>query len=450
MSQMNQSPVQPPREPSRIRRMLVELATMAINNWPTKLLALVLAIALWGGLITQDPSLTRERTFRNVAVSINGSDTLKRNGLIVTSDLNELLNDVTIVVNVPQMQYANAQASNFNARIDLTRIKQAGEQEISILTTNSSTYGKVAEVEPATVRVMVEEYESVGFIPVNVVQSGEAPAGYYVGEMTCDPARITVSGPKSLVDRVVRAEVVIEQSELPAREGTVENAVSFSLLDRNGDVIDSDMLQVTSDSVLRSHINVSIQMYAKREIDLQSDPTALYRGRPADGYEVTEVIVSPQIVTLAGKQSIIDSVSTLSAQTPMSISGSSETVSGTVELKSLVNVVSMSAKQAAVTVVIQPIREERRFTSVPLTISNVPEGMTAAGPYTATVIVNGPQTWIGTLKKSSLSVSCDAEGLAEGEHELPLVCEIADSVGIDYTIEIDPAIVRVTISANDE
>ncbi len=446
MSQLtNQSGAQPPRDSSKVLRTLRQLVRMALNNWPAKLLALLLAIALWAGLITQDPSLTRERVFRDVSVSVNGSDTLKRNGLIVTSDLTALLDDVSVTVDVPQMQYNNATAANFNIRVDLSRIKEAGEQEISILTTNSSTYGRVSEVSPATVTVMVEDYISEGFIPVNVLKVGHAPEGYYASEPTCDPARITVSGPRSLVERIDRAEIVLDQALLPAREGAVEKAVDFVLLDEHGEEISSDMLQVTSDSVLRTRINVAVQMYAERTIDLRGENAVLYTGTPAAGYEVTEVIVSPESITVAGRKSIIESIRTLSARTPLSIHGKRETVTGTVEMRTLLNVASMSATQAEVTVVIQPIREEKVFQAVPLTITNVPDGMTAAGPYTATVTVTGAQNWVGTLNKNDLSVTCDVAGLEPGVHELPLTCTIKDSAGENFTVDIEPINVRVTI-----
>jgi len=445
MSQLtNQSGAQPPREPSKAWKLIVQAGKIVLNNWPTKLLALVLAIVLWAGLITQDPSLTRERVFRDVAVSVNGSDTLKRNGLIVTSDLDALLDGVSVTVDVPQMQYNNATASNFNIRVDLTRIKEAGEQEISILTTNSSTYGKVTEIEPATVTVMVEDYISEGFIPVNVLKVGEPPVGYYASEPTCDPARITVSGPRSLVERVDRAEVVLDQSMLPAREGAVEKAAEFVLLDARGEEIASDMLQVTSDSVLRTRINVAVQMYTERTISLL-EGAVLYTGKPMEGYEVTEVIVFPESITVAGKKSIIESIRTVNARTPLSITGKKETVSGTIEMRTLMNVAAMSATQAEVTVVIEPIREEKVFRAVPLTITNVPDGMTAAGPYTATVTVTGPQNWVADLKKADLSVTCDVAGLEPGVHELPLCCTIEGSEGESYTVDIEPMNVRVTI-----
>ena len=44
-------------KPGRGKRLLAFVA----RNWPWKLLSLVLAVCLWAGLITQDPTLTRER-----------------------------------------------------------------------------------------------------------------------------------------------------------------------------------------------------------------------------------------------------------------------------------------------------------------------------------------------------------------------------------------------------
>ena len=57
------------------------------HNWGWKLLALFLAVCLWAGLITQDPTLTREHYFYDVPVTVSGAETLRRNGMIVLSGL---------------------------------------------------------------------------------------------------------------------------------------------------------------------------------------------------------------------------------------------------------------------------------------------------------------------------------------------------------------------------
>lgn len=198
MTQTPSAKPQKKRDP-RLTMLLDGLKRIFIHNWPTKLLALLLAIILWGGLITQDPTLTREKHFSSVSVSVSGEESVKRNGFIVTSDLTSLLGDVSLTADVPQMQYANAKATNYNVRIDLSRISSAGEQEIRILSTNSSTYGTVSSIQPSTVTIDVEEYITRFRIPVSVQTVGSAPEGYYAGAATLDPPTVTISGPKSMV-----------------------------------------------------------------------------------------------------------------------------------------------------------------------------------------------------------------------------------------------------------
>ena len=110
MTQTPSAKPQKKRDP-RLTMLLDGLKRIFIHNWPTKLLALLLAIILWGGLITQDPTLTREKHFSSVSVSVSGEESVKRNGFIVTSDLTSLLGDVSLTADVPQMQYANAKAT---------------------------------------------------------------------------------------------------------------------------------------------------------------------------------------------------------------------------------------------------------------------------------------------------------------------------------------------------
>ena len=87
---MMQNTSQQAPQSSKWKQILQTILRILRNNWPFKLLALLLSIVLWAGLITQDPDLTREKVFDDVKINITGKDALQRNGLIVTSDLNTL------------------------------------------------------------------------------------------------------------------------------------------------------------------------------------------------------------------------------------------------------------------------------------------------------------------------------------------------------------------------
>ena len=70
------------------------------HQWAWKITCLALAICLWGGLISQDATLPREKIFENVKINISGATTMKNNGFIVVEGLDEL-EPIQIKVSVP-------------------------------------------------------------------------------------------------------------------------------------------------------------------------------------------------------------------------------------------------------------------------------------------------------------------------------------------------------------
>ena len=198
------------------------------HNLIWKLLALVLAIALWAGLITQDPTLTRERVFSDVPVTVTGSDTLRRNGLIVTEGLDDISTLVRLKVEVPQREYNTVSSSNYSPRIDLSKITSTGEQSLKIATTSSTTYGTVTEVNPDSVTVKVDNYITSYRLPVTVHVLGDYPSGYYGTTPTLDPSIISVSGPESVVSRIARVGINFDVSLLPAQAGLVRTSLAMA------------------------------------------------------------------------------------------------------------------------------------------------------------------------------------------------------------------------------
>ena len=96
--------------PGRFRIFLHSLGRLITSNWGYKLFSILLAVALWAGLISQDPSVIRNKTFQNVYIEVEGLEDLQKKGRIVTSDLDALLSDVRVTAAVPQLQYEDAEA----------------------------------------------------------------------------------------------------------------------------------------------------------------------------------------------------------------------------------------------------------------------------------------------------------------------------------------------------
>lgn len=440
----NQNPTQEKKENPRVKAVLRKLKSILLENWGTKLLALLIAVALWAGLITQDPTLTREKVFTDAAVTVNGEDTLKRYGFIVLEDIDEVLSGVDVRVNVPQGQYSAAQASNYSIRVELSRLRKAGEHDVKIQSTNSSVYGTVAEIVPASVKLTVDEYVTRYRIPVEVATSGEVAEGFYAMEPSTDPPMIAVSGPKSVVERIVSAQVVADQSTLPAQEGNVRRALAFTLVDENGEAIQSDMLEVTSESVLLDSIIVEQEIYTRRTVAFSD--LGLVTGEPAEGYEIKGVYLTPGSVIIAGRAAAINDINVMYADNTVNVRGATESVAKALKVRQPSTIKYSSTDSVTVAVEIGPVITTRAYE-----IAASLQGLSAAlremgGLRIATVHLTGPQPWLDSLSASDVKLSCDLSTIdGPGTYTLPLNCTVAGSEGQSYTVDIVPASVVVTV-----
>ena len=128
-----------------VKEMLQHLGKVVIHNWPMKLACIVMAILLWGTVISRDETLTRTKVFENVSVMVSNQATMERNGFIVVGGL-EQANNVRVTAEVPQNNYDTATVGNYNLRVDLSSVSAAGEVTVPITHTRNAIYGSVTEL----------------------------------------------------------------------------------------------------------------------------------------------------------------------------------------------------------------------------------------------------------------------------------------------------------------
>ena len=279
------------------------------NGW-LKGLAILISLVLWAGLISQDESVTRDKSFQNVAVSVTGAEGLKSNSMIVVSDLDEMLNDVSIMAAVPQKQYENAEASAYNVRLDLSRIKGTGEQEVKLLSTNSSVFGKVTSINPSSITVDVEDYIIRQRIPVSVPQLEGIPEGWYMSTPSVDPALIAVSGPRSIVQNISRAKAFINTADIEWKEGQIVTSSEIVLYNRSQEVVDSPLVSMTSSNLTIDSVVIEATILPSESFETVD--LIEVTGEVAPGYNIKNLRISPETITLAARQEVLEQVSDLS------------------------------------------------------------------------------------------------------------------------------------------
>ena len=292
--------------------LLKALRHLLLHNGLLKGLAILISIVLWAGLISQDESVTRDKSFQNVAVSVTGAEALKSNSMIVVSDLDEVLNNVSVVAAVPQKQYDAADASAYNVRLDLSRIKGTGRQEVKLLSSNSNIFGKVTSISPSSVTVDVEEYIIRQRIPVSVPQVEGIPEGWYMSTPTVDPALIAVSGPKSIVQNISRARAFIDTADIEWKEGQILTSSAIVLYNRSQEVVDNSLVSMTSSSLKIDSVVIELNILPSESFE--TIDLIQVTGSVAPGYAIKNIRISPEIVTLAARQEVLQQVTDLSLE----------------------------------------------------------------------------------------------------------------------------------------
>ncbi len=283
------------------------------NGW-VKLLAVLISLVLWAGLISQDDSLTRDKTWQNVNVNVSGADTIKRAGYIVVRDLDQILYNVTVTAAVPKKQYDASDISAYNVRVDLSRINGTGSQELRILSTPSNTYGKIVNTIPSVINVEVEEYVVRQRIPVSVAVTGDYQNGWYgewyMSTPTVDPALIAVNGPRTIVQTISRAKVILDPQTLEWSEGTLFTTGDIRLYNRAGEEINNPLIGITTESLSIDTVLIEANVLPVRTFQL-NEQFDLQDSR------ITSVRFSPETVRVAARSEVLEQMDSL----PIDLSG---------------------------------------------------------------------------------------------------------------------------------
>ena len=309
------------------KKIFILLKHIVLHNGWVKLLALLISLILWTGLISQDDTLTRDKTWQNVNVSVNGTDAMKRNGFIVVSDMDEVLSNVTVTAAVPQKQYESAEVSSYNIRVDLSRINGTGSQEVKILSTNSSTYGKVTSTVPSVLNVDVEEYLIRQRIPVTVTIGGDYQNGWYkdwyMPSPSVDPLLVAVSGPRSLVQNILKAKVELDPETIEWAEGSMLSTGMIRLYDRSNEEIESPLLDITTEGLTIDTVLIEGVILPAKTFDISG--YFELQGNVSEGYRVSSIRVSPENIKVAAKTDVLEQLDELMTDRLVNVEGLSET-----------------------------------------------------------------------------------------------------------------------------
>jgi YbbR domain-containing protein len=393
---------------------------LIFHNWPLKLAAIVLASMLYAGFVASQS-----------VQELNDSIAITPRNLSANAFLTGDLPEVTQIRYVSVRDASDrASPDSFRAFIDLAGVQPGtGPTFVAIDVQSVDPRFVVVNFAPPGINVQLDPLDSRD-VPV-VVETGETPAGLDVRPAEVTPKTVKVIGPKSVIDRVVkaRADVVIEPNALD--------------IDRDVSLIPVDILgnRLTPADVEPSTAHVKIAVLSDSQT--RSLPvTPIVTGTAAAGFEAVSVAVTPLIVPVEGDT--VDLVGVRTANTaPLSISGATQDVAADVGLALPPGVLTVGVSTVHVIVHIRAIEGSRDF-DAGIVLSGARSDLDYVLSTThAIATVGGFLADLERLDAATFTVSAPVGGLGPGSHTVKLEVNLA--VGLSL-VSIQPVEVTVTIS----
>lgn len=399
---------------------MVRLLRPIIHNWPLKIAAITMSVLLYGGLVLAQNT----RTFDG-SVPVEGVG--QATDVIVLSDLGAVR---TIRYFAPADLGLRLDSSSFRATVDLEGLDpDAGPASVAIRVIAVDPRIQVLEYEPS--RVIVQLDAVIGrTVPVRVLL-GSVPAGLEVGDPVAEVSEALVSGPRTVVERVVevQARITVDASGID-----INRQVELLPVDAVGEPLGPVDVEPAS-------VRVRLPVYTDRQTrSLPVSPVVV--GTPAAGFEIAAVSVDPAVVSVEGDADDLAALERADTA-PVAVSGASSDVTVAVALALPTGVEALGVGEVTVTVRLRPVTSTRTF-EAGLVLSGARSDRTyALSTDRVLVTIGGSVADLDRLSGTTLVLVLDVTGLEPGDH--PLVPTANLTTGLTL-VAVAPSEVVVTVA----
>ena len=388
-------------------------------------LSVILAVTIWVAAVNDsDPSL-EQSLVAPVPITYAGLG----EGL---QTLGSIPREARLTLRAPTSVWEELTVDDLQLTVDLTGLGE-GEHRLPILATTSRRPVRFVEIRPAEVNLTLEAASSKS-VPVVVDPIGELALGYRTSAIEPTPPQVTVDGPTSLVDRVVSALAAVDQS------GRREDFVATALLI----AVDAAGLEVPGVRLSPAEASLTAtvsQLGGYRLVAV----IPIIEGEPDLGYQITEVGVTPTLVTVfSATPDAVEGLPGYVETEPVDLRGLTGPVEKRVGISVPQDVILVGDETVLVRVGIAPIEITSTLTPR-LTIEGLRPGLFAASsPESVSLILKGPLPTLEKIQPDDLRVAVDVTGLGPGTHQLtPLVVTLPENVLVQSIV---PDSVEVVIS----
>ena len=257
------------------------------NNWGLKMLAFFIAVMLWFIVVNVDNPI-KQNVYTDIPVKVINTEVLAEEQQ--TYQIVDDTHTISVTVTAQRSVLQKISADDISAVADMKELTL--KTQIPIKVTVGGHKIKSVVANPRNLQVKLEEEETKKF-PIIPTTIGTVRDGYALGRIEAVPEKVSIRGPKSVIDEISRVEASVNVSGLSKSQVLASELV---LYDKNNDEMDQKLL---TNNIGSDGVGVSVQILNTQSIPVKFDMTEIHT---APGYEFVGITYEPMEVLLAGER----------------------------------------------------------------------------------------------------------------------------------------------------
>jgi YbbR domain-containing protein len=392
-------------------------------------LSLILAIFAWITAVQQSDPF-EQRRLPGVPLRVN-----VESGLIITNEA-ELPPSVSVLLDGQRNALNLLTSDDVVVTANLNGL-EPGTHTVPLTVTVARDVNP-STIIPSQITVDLEVVASQQ-VPLRARIDNDPPPDMEAGEPQFDVPQVEVSGPQSLVEQVVRADVPVDLTD---QRETFEDDERPIPVDADGDAV---AVTVSPQIV---HVTVPIsQSENVREVNVSLRP----EGELPEGYFLTSLEYEPKTVFVSIPSNAPGSVPNTLFTTPIDLSGRTGDFVETVSIDlSGTGLVPITETNVTVTVGIATQTATAQIDAVNIEqIGGREEFIYRLEPAVVSLIITAPQPVLEELTADDVRVTVDLSGLgASGTYTLVPVAALQDP-NVEATIAVLPVQIDVAVESRE-
>ena len=413
-------------------------AFFAKHDLAHKLIAILMAIALWFIVVANNDDLMRTNTIANIPITYTNEDVLEDDyGLRLIEGQDQT---VTVKVTGPYASLYSLTTNDIQVRVNLANFQKPGTYTINtskqstnctLLVNSSSVEAEIST--PSSFQIVLDEVITKE-VPVTIQVDGTPSTGYMYDDPEGEQDSVSVTGPKTVVNQIRKATAVVPAEDSTGLTKTTSVLASFTFLDEKNQPVDQTHL--TSEP---NDYSVTIPVYAVAKLPLTIN---LISSDTVDKNSV-KATIAPQEIAVYGAEEVISKLTAISlGDLQLSTVSLDEDDPITIPIELPAGVTRVQGEATSAKVTIQAVgmsTREMPVTRITLQNSGSDPNLTATLRTTSVNIrIQAETAALANLTADAFHVIAvfNADELGPGIHEVPIEvqCEQLESSNSSFTL----------------